>query len=92
MSTPILPFSVWEPGTTQASIPANDNALRSEILAGLVISKTTTTQPAGVDGAIYIIPPGATGARWSTFTAGDLAIFRSGTWYVSHPVRSYGRL
>lgn len=86
MSTPILPFDVWPPGSNQASIPANDNALRSEILAGLVISKTTTAQPSGVDGAIYIIPSGATGARWATFTAGDLAIFRSGTWYAYAPV------
>ena len=87
MSTPILPFAVWEAGTNQASIPANDNALRSEILSGLVISKTTTAQPAGVDGAIYIIPSGATGAMWSTFAPGDLAIFRGGTWYAYAPVQ-----
>lgn len=87
MSTPILPFSVWAPGTTQASIPANDNALRSEILAGRVISKTTTAQPSSpADGAIYIIPSGATGAMWATFTAGDLAIYRGGTWYAYAPV------
>ncbi|ABX34291.1 hypothetical protein Daci_1648 [Delftia acidovorans SPH-1] len=86
MSTPILPFAVWEPGTNQASLPANDNALRSEILAGRVISKTTAAQPVGVDGAIYIIPAGATGAMWSTFGAGDLAIFRGGTWYAYAPV------
>lgn len=86
MSTPILPFEVWPPGSNQASIPANDNALRSEILAGRVISKTTTAQPPGVDGAIYIIPSGATGAMWSTFNTGDLALFRGGTWYAFAPV------
>ncbi len=86
MSTPILPFAVWEAGTNQASIPANDNALRSEILAGRVISKTTTAQPAGVDGSIYIIPSGATGAMWATFTEGDIAIFRGGTWYAYSPI------
>ena len=87
MSTPILPFSVWAPGTTQASIPANDNALRSEILAGRVISKTTTAQPASpADGAIYIIPSGATGAQWADFDEGDLAIYRGGTWYAYAPV------
>lgn len=87
MSTPILPFAVWEAGTNQASIPANDNALRSEILAGRVISKTTTAQPVGVDGAIYIIPAGATGSQWGGFTAGDLALFRGGTWYAYAPVQ-----
>ncbi|MBD9583579.1 DUF2793 domain-containing protein [Delftia sp. DLF01] len=86
MSTPILPFDVWPPGSNQASIPANDNALRSEILAGRVISKTTTAQPSGAEGAIYIIPAGATGAMWATFTAGDLALFRGGTWYAFAPV------
>lgn len=87
MSDPILPFSVWAPGTTQASIPANDNALRSEILAGRVISKTTTAQPASpADGAIYIIPSGATGAQWAGFDEGDLAIFRGGTWLAYAPV------
>lgn len=86
MSTPILPFAVWEPGTNQASIPANDNALRAEILAGRVISKTTTAQPAGVNGAIYIIPAGATGSQWGGFTAGDLAIYRDGSWSAYAPV------
>lgn len=87
MSDPILPFDVWAPGTTQASIPANDNALRSEILAGRIISKTTTAQPTSpADGAIYIIPSGASGAMWTTFTAGDLAIFRAGTWSAWAPV------
>lgn len=87
MSDPILPFAVWAAGTNQASIPANDNSLRSEILAGRVISKTTTAQPASpADGAIYIIPSGATGVQWATFTAGDLAIFRAGTWSAWAPV------
>lgn len=87
MSTPILPYAVWEQGTNNNSVPANDNALRSEILAGLVLSKTTTAQPAGpAQGAIYIIPAGATGAQWAGFGAGDLAIFRAGTWYAYAPV------
>lgn len=86
-STPILPYAVWEPGTTQPSMPANDNALRSEILAGLVLSKSTTAQPdSPADGAIYIIPAGATGAQWAALTAGDLAIYRAGTWYAYAPV------
>ncbi|WP_369913863.1 DUF2793 domain-containing protein [Xanthomonas sp. NCPPB 3005] len=87
MSTPILPFEVWESGTNQNSIPANDNALRSEILNGLVISASTTAQPASpANGDIYIIPASATGAQWATFTALDLAIYRSGTWYAYAPV------
>lgn len=87
MSTPILPYAVWEQGTNNNSVPANDNALRSEILAGLVLSKTTTAQPAApAQGAIYIIPAGATGAQWATFAANDVAIHYGGTWYAFAPV------
>lgn len=87
MSTPILPFSRWLSGTNQNSIPANDNALRCEVLAGLVISDSVTAQPGSpADRDLYIIPAGATGAQWSTFDEDDLAIFYSGTWYAFAPV------
>lgn len=87
MSTPILPFAVWAPGTNQNSIPANDNSLRNQILNGLVISATTTAQPGSpADGDIYIIPASATGAVWATLSVGDLVIFDSGTWYAFAPV------
>lgn len=83
----IIPFEVWPEGILQARFPANNNALRAEILAGLVISKTTTAQPASpADGDIYIIPAGATGAQWSLLDADDLAIFKGGSWYAFAPV------
>lgn len=87
MSTPILPFARWLSGTNQNSIPANDNALRAEILQRLVLDDATTAQPGSPDdGDLYIIPAGATGAQWSTFDEDDLAIFYSGTWYAFAPV------
>lgn len=87
MSTPILPFAVWQSGTNENSLPANDNALRCEILFGFVISQAVMAQPGSPeDGDIYIIPPGATGTQWATFDAYDLAIFKSGTWYAYAPV------
>lgn len=87
MSTPILPFSVWAPGTNQNSIPANDNSLRNQILNGLVISDSTDAQPGSPsDGDIYIITGSATGSQWSTFDEFDLAIYMSGTWYAYAPV------
>jgi hypothetical protein len=87
MSEPILPFAVWPSGITEASIPANDNSLRNEILNGLVISDSATAQPGSpVDGDIYIIPAAATGTQWATFDEFDLAIYRSGTWYAYAPV------
>lgn len=87
MSTPILPFEVWESGTNQNSIPANDNALRWEILNGLVIAADVVAQPATPDdGDIYVIPAGATGVQWASFDPNDLALFRGGTWYAYAPV------
>lgn len=82
MATALLPFSEWVAGTLQNSVPANDNALRSEVLSVNVISDATTAQPGSpADGDCYIVPAGATGAQWATFAAGSLAYFRAGTWY-----------
>lgn len=87
MSTRIIPFAVWESGTNENSIPANDNSLRNEILNGLVISRIITAQPASPnDGDIYIIPAAATGAQWATFDIDDLVIYKSGTWYAYSPI------
>jgi hypothetical protein len=78
----ILPFDEWQAGTLQNSVPANNNALRSEVLAAAVISKTATAQPGSpADGDCYIIPAGATGTQWATFAEDSLAYFRGGTWY-----------
>jgi len=87
MSIAILPLATWAAGTNQNSIPANDNALRLEALSRRIISKTTTAQPGSpADGDAYIIPTGKTGAQWTIFTVGDIALFRSGLWYAWAPV------
>lgn len=89
MSDPILPFAVWQSGTNQNSIPANDNALRSEILNGLVISESTDAQPGSpARGAIYIMTGAASGTQWATFDEFDLAIYDgAGTWHAYAPVQ-----
>lgn len=82
----LLPFDTWPSGILQADVPANNNALRSQVLAGYVISKVTAAQPGSpTEGDIYIIPAAATGDQWSTFTEDDLAIYSSGTWYSFTP-------
>lgn len=82
MATDILPFDEWQAGTLQNSVPANTNALRSEVLAAWVIADDVTAQPGSpADGDCYIIPSGATGAQWATFAEDSLAYFRAGTWY-----------
>lgn len=87
MSDPVLPLAVWEESTLQNDVPANDNALRMEALARMVISDSTTAQPGSPsNGDVYIIPTSATGTQWATFTVGDIAIYRDGTWYHWAPV------
>ena len=82
MATSLLPYDEWVAGTLQNSVPANTNALRSEVLAANVISDATTAQPGSpADGDCYIIPSGRTGAQWSTFAIDSLAYYRGGTWY-----------
>lgn len=91
MSDPLNPPSVWDSQITQPSVPVNQNALRLQVLTcGQVQSKTTTAQPGSpTDGDVYIIPSGATGTAWATFTAGDVAIYRIidavGAWYAFTP-------
>ena len=87
MSDPIFPLAVWQEGTLQNDVPANDNSLRVEAMSRLVISDSTTAQPGSpADGDVYIIPASATGTQWGTFTEGDVAIYRGGTWIAFAPV------
>jgi hypothetical protein len=86
MATSLKFFDEWVAGTLQNSVPANNNALRSEVLAANVISDATTAQPGSpADGDCYIIPASATGAQWVSFAQNSLAFFRSGTWYEFEP-------
>jgi hypothetical protein len=86
MSTPILPFATWDSGTNQNSIPANDNALRAEILQRDVNNATTAQPVSPADGDTYIIQSTHTGTQWATFDPKDLAIYKGGTWYAFAPV------
>lgn len=87
MSTPVYPRAVWDENTLQNDVPANDNSLRDEAFGRKVISDSTTAQPGSpADGDVYIIPASATGTQWATFTTGDVALYRGGTWYALAPV------
>ena len=86
MATSILPYDEWDAGALQNSVPSNNNALRSEVLAANVISDSTTAQPGSpADGDCYIIPPAATGSQWATFATDSLAYYRGGTWHEFTP-------
>lgn len=87
MSTPVFPRAVWQSGTNENSIPANDNSLREEAFSRNVISLVVTSQPVSPeDGDVYILPATHTGTQWAAFSQYDVVIFRSGTWYAFAPV------
>lgn len=89
MSEPLIPYDRWISGTTEPSLPVNDNSLRSEIFNSAAVSAAVTAQPSLTspddDGRWYIIPPGATGAQWSTFGVDSAAIFYGGNWFEFTP-------
>lgn len=89
MSEPLSHFEWWETGTTQPSIPVNNNALRTMIGMKSAVSDSVTAQPSlsspDDDGTWYVIPSGATGSQWDDFAADSCAIFYGGNWYEFTP-------
>lgn len=84
MSDPILPLAVWQSGTNENSIPANDNALRLEALSREVIGVENSPSSTN-DGDVFIVGDTPAGA-FSSFDEDDLTIYRSGLWYAWAPV------
>lgn len=80
MSMELFPFAVWLAGTNQNSIPANDNALRNEVLAKAALSVLDAEPSESIDGDLHIV-----GAAWGGFASDDVVIYRSGTWYGFAP-------
>lgn len=86
MSTDLFPFAVWLEGTNQNSIPANDNALRNEVLAKAAISiaDAEPSESDTDDGDLYIV-----GTPWGDFATDDVVIYRGGTWYGFAPFNGW---
>lgn len=85
MSTDIFPFAVWLAGTNQNSIPANDNALRVEVITGPAQSIRSAQPVTPAENDQHILGASPTGAQWASFTAGDVVIFKGGTWLAFAP-------
>lgn len=69
-------------GQLQKHVTLNEALTRLDTLTQTaVVSRTTTAQPAApVDGALYILPPGATGADWAGRPAGAMVRAEAGGW------------
>lgn len=84
MSDPILPLAVWEEGTLQNDVPANDNSLRLEALSREVLG-TEDSPTSTNDGDVFIVG-GSPSGDFATFDPDDLTIYRGGNWYAWAPV------
>jgi len=75
----VFPFSAWLEGTNQNSVPANDNALRAEIIGAAVIAIESTQPGAPTSGDQYILGAAPSGAQWSSFGEDGVVSFTGGT-------------
>lgn len=80
MSTAVFPFEVWPEGITQARIPANDNSLRSEVLAKAAKSIADSEPGSPSEGDLHIV-----GTAWGDFSTGDVVIYKGGSWLGFEP-------
>lgn len=83
MSDPIFPKAVWQEGTLQNDVPANDNSLRDEAL-GRPVEAIANSPSVTDDGTVYIVGAAPSG-DFSAFDPDDLTIYRGGTWYAWAP-------
>lgn len=69
-------------GQLQKHVTLNEALTRLDALTQMaVVSRTTTAQPAAPpDGALYILPTGATGAAWGGRPAGTMMRAETGGW------------
>lgn len=75
MSTPLFPLAVWQSGTNQNSIPANDNALRVQVLMAPAIDVADAEPGSPNEDDIYVI-----GTAWGGFTTDNVVIYKGGVW------------
>lgn len=73
MSTQIFPLAVWQSGTNENSIPANDNALRVQVLMGPAVGVADSEPASPAEDDQYII-----GTSWGGFTATNVVICKGG--------------
>lgn len=84
MSEPILPLRQWPAGIQQASVPANDNALRDEAMERPCLGVANDASGSDVNGDLWIVGDTPTGA-FATFEENDVALYQFDSWYAWAP-------
>ncbi|MGD9982086.1 MAG: DUF2793 domain-containing protein [Hyphomonadaceae bacterium] len=80
-----LPY--LQSGQAQKHVTVNESLTLLDALVQLsAVSATTAEQPSTpADGAVYLLPPGKTGAAWGGMADGALAHHRAGAWSAIAP-------
>jgi hypothetical protein len=75
-------------GDEQGQYLYNESILRLDTMANSgVISRTTVNEPSSPSiGDAYILPAGATGARWDDFSAGNIVVWIGTDWREFDPI------
>lgn len=76
-ATQLFPLEVWTSQITQASIPANQNALRVEVLQSPALNISNAPAPDPQDGDMYIIGTSPSG-DFSSFTTDNVVVYKDG--------------
>lgn len=84
MSDPIFPLRQWPSGIQQASVPANDNALREEAVKRPALGVANDASGSDADGDMWIVGDTPAGA-FATFEENDVALYQFGSWYAWAP-------
>ncbi len=86
-ATPRLSLPYLAAAQAQKHVTVNEGlALLDALVQTAALSRTITAQPASpLDGALYILPPSATGADWSGRPAGTVMRFEAGAWTAIAP-------
>lgn len=79
-ATVIFPLEVWTSQITQASIPANNNSLRVQVLEQAAISQISTPPSSPAENDMYVLGNSILSGAWSTFTPNNVVIYKGGTW------------
>ncbi len=84
-STPTLGLPLLQPSQAQKHVTVNEALVRLDALAQLTLASRSLTQPpaAPVEGDLYAVPTGATGA-WSG-ADGQAAVYVNGGWAFVAP-------
>lgn len=83
-SVDVFPLQVWTSQITQASIPANNNSLRVEVLMAPAQEITSSGPSSPPENSVYIVGANPSGT-FSTFSKDDVVIFKSGTYIGFKP-------